>query len=357
MRSIVHYCYSLVHIISTWRGGGYFSLCCFSLPPLKLPSFKIKPRTTGSVSSAVSDLSSPLEGVVGQRSRSVSSLPPTLPEEVSSDAVFDSQSLTGNVHIKVSTLSSSSSSSGTVHGHLNDNGLTKTKSRSTSPGVSTEAGAGAGGDVKEISSQMHMLQVGNESCNSSSISSLNQSGSEVDSEDALGDEGDNESPNLPTSAQTTQKLTPINMNKLTLVNSPKECIIKSDVPYNLAAMEDVVMVSQQSGHVVAPPSATRTTATSSTSPNSLQIKPPSVSAPHPNNSSPLMSPHAPMTPPVLPPPVTTGVVKVVDDKRETVSEGSGAGGMRLGNWAELPRGKCVEVVVSWAPSPTNFTVS
>lgn len=126
-----------------------------------------------------------------------------------------------------------------------------------------------------------------------------------------------------------QETPAVDVSKLSLVESPKECI-KDGVPYVASPLPGVAV---QSGHLAAPPSAT-----SSPSPASLS---PST-GPH-SSASP-----APTTPPISPPPVSL---------KHTSSGGPEThitGGSY--KWEKLPSGKLVEVEVTWAPSPSNFTV-
>ena len=337
-----------------------------SQPSSGLPSrpLSVEPKPRPSVSSAV-EPNSPLGGgrVVEQRSKSVSSLPPPIPPQVScsslaSDTVFDEQALASvNKTVQQSDSNLGIASSTTGGANLFNNGLTVHKSRSTSPGgVNTGTllllSGGGGGDTHG-GAQVHTLTVGSrDSCEeSSSISSLNQSASEVESGDALGDEGgssgsSNESPNRPTTstaAQTARQSSPLlNMNRLTLVDSPKHCVMRHNAPYvPTIPVEGVVAVSQKPSHLASPPSAPRLASTSS-----HQAQSPSPQAPssphHPPRTLVSSPSNTPTTPPMSPPPVA--------------SEGGGAGGGASYKWAELSSGRCVEVEVTWASSPTNFTV-
>ena len=297
--------------------------------------------------------------MVEQRSKSVSSLPPPIPPQVScsslaSDTVFDEQALASvNKTVQQSDSNLGIASSTTGGANLFNNGLTVHKSRSTSPGgvnTGTLLLSGGGGGDTHGGAQVHTLTVGSrDSCEeSSSISSLNQSASEVESGDALGDEGgssgsSNESPNRPTTstaAQTARQSSPLlNMNRLTLVDSPKHCVMRHDAPY--VPTIPVEAVSQKPSHLASPPSAPRLASTSS-----HQAQSPSPQAPssphHPPRTLVSSPSNTPTTPPMSPPPVA--------------SEGGGAGGGASYKWTELPSGRCVEVEVTWTSSPINFTV-
>ena len=148
------------------------------------------------------------------------------------------------------------------------------------------------------------------------------------------------SPNLSSSSHTSKhhQLSPVDMKQLSLVDSPKECI-RDGVPY-VATPVPVVTATGQSGHLAPPPSATGTSTPSSASRSPSQVKSPSPSSLRPSPVSPV-----PMTPPMSPPPI-------VDRPTQTEY----GGGVETYKWAEFPSGKVVEVEVTWAPSPTNFSV-
>ena len=143
-----------------------------------------------------------------------------------------------------------------------------------------------------------------------------------------------ESPNLPSSARTgSSQQSPVaaDMTRLSLVDSPKVCT-KDGVPYVPSPVPERAPVVE-SGHLAVPPSAPRPS-------------PPSSSSLSPSDTK---SP-PPITPPMSPPPPSVPLTG-----GNTVTEPEG--GIGWGKWAELPKGKVVEVEVTWAPSPTNFTVS
>ena len=154
------------------------------------------------------------------------------------------------------------------------------------------------------------------------------------------DDGGKVSPNLPSAAHTgSNQQSPVaaDMTRLSLVDSPKVCI-KDGVPYAPSPVPGRAP-EVESGHLAAPPSAPRPSP-----PTSSSLSPPETKSPPPVSS-------APITPPVSPPPPPSDPLT----EGKTVTEPKGEVGW--GKWAELPRGKPVEVEVTWAPSPINFTVS
>ena len=186
--------------------------------------------------------------------------------------------------------------------------------------------------------QAHTLQVREESSgDTSSVSSLNQTASDLDSEDALCEPDNTNRHNSSAQKSAT--------DDLTKVFSPKVCI-RDGVHY----LESPQAADVVSGHLAAPPSATRSTS-SSLSSHSPSL-PPGTPAPLVSSNSPLSPSSAPVTPPMSPP-----LLSPSEEEEEGQLPARQGGGADVNEWAELPSGRTVEVEVTWAHSPTNFTVS
>ena len=208
---------------------------------------------------------------------------------------------------------------------------------SNTQGSAKHTGSSSDGQGKNDTVTLNNTQIQDDvvDISTTSISSLedNRDATEVTGGSCAEDVG-KMSPNLPSSARTgNSQQSPVaaDMTRLSLVDSPKVCI-KDGVPYVPSPVPERAPVVQ-SGHLAVPPSAPRPS-------------PPSSSSLSPSDSK---SP-PPITPPMSPPPPSVPLTG-----GNTVTEPEG--GVGWGKWAELPKGKVVEVEVTWAPSPTNFTVS
>lgn len=253
----------------------------------------------------------------GQRSQSVSSALSSLPlPSVESGSDLESDTVFGGGHSPVprassvgSTNTSNKYQNGFEAGH-------RSKSGSRSPAQSS-----VGKEYPPPAAPTFTLQTrdDNSSLNSSSISSLNESHNVTESDASV---------ESSSSSEIKQLLVPEVEEKLTLVHSPKECV-RGGEPY------------------IAPPPP-------EASGSSLAVPVSSSSSSTRGSSSPgLMSPVNPISPPMSPPPLST------DE-----SGGSGMKGRCQPQETELvPSSQRVElpamaeVIVTWSPSPTNFTVS
>jgi hypothetical protein len=175
---------------------------------------------------------------------------------------------------------------------------------------------------------MYTLQVKDDSFESSSISSVNEtSGSNTES-----DKSEQGSPQFQQPVTATVGR---GGGRMELVHSPKECI-RDGVPY-VASPEEADYAAVKSGNLPAPPS----------------VSSPSSSPPLITSSPPLSPSVIPTTPPMSPPPIP--LVPSADDNNGRTEHGDG-GVVVINQWAELPRGRAVEVEVTWSCSPTNFTL-
>ena len=249
------------------------------------------------------------------RSQSVSSVPVfvDVAAEAETDTIFvnKSQAWKQNNIVKEPATSSSSSSQNDLD--------SKTELRSPSHSNSG----------RENVVRIDTLQVKDDSCESSSVSSLNETGSNAESDDV--EQSSPEKVLQPPAVRGTGKLEP--------VHSPKECI-RDGVPY-VASPIAGDSPTLKSGHVAARPSDPSPPA-------------PIVSPNHPISPSSV----TPTTPPMSPPPIPLSAASADGDRSGREGQQGGDGGVAgINRWAELPCGKAVEVEVTWPASPTNFTVS
>lgn len=270
-----------------------------SADTLPLASVETKTRTASSVSSVIEE-----EGVMHDNIST-----PHHFENVSdagSDSIFEAQPSARKQHSRPEAPQSSNSSTCCSHDHSLTL-QTKNSFSKSNTGISSSA----------------LSQ--DDSDDTSSISSLetNHISKDDDATIKTMSTGGGVSP-----SSDDQETPAVDMSKLSLVESPKECI-KDGVPYVASPVPGGTV---QSSHLAAPPSATS-------------------SSPSPASLSPSTGPHsssAPTTPPVSPPPVP---LKHATSSGPETDIGGGSY-----KWEELPSGKAVEVEVTWAPSPSNFTV-
>ena len=296
------------HICCLWKEYISSCNCCSASGGVALPSHQQMGVARGSRSVSSPERRSD-RGGASQRSQSVSSVPLVLPQvnianETEGDTVFVSRSLA----LEKKDLASSGSSSD--HRSATDQIQSRNGMRSNDRSDPARMNGG----------QINTLQAKDDSCDSSSISSLNVS------DNFESDDVEKESPHVKEPEKAGEP-----------VHSPKECI-RDGVPYVATPQ----VGAGKSGHLAAPSSASSLSRTShSHSPSPAPLVPP-----HP----PISPSATPMTPPMSPPPAGS--------TDSDSSEAERLGGVVASNeWAELPIGKAVEVEVTWSSSPTNFTVS
>ncbi|CAI8001522.1 Tudor domain-containing protein 7 [Geodia barretti] len=266
-------------------------------------------RASSSVSSA-EQLTDRRHGVAAAhpRSHSVSSVPVfgNVSTETVSDAVF-----VGTQSQAPSITETFSNGTSTHHPQNNPDSKKTTESKT--------------GGKPCTGVQMYTLQVKDDSFESSSISTLNETSGSSNTESDRSEQG---------SPQFQQPVTvPVGRGgggKMELVHSPKECI-RDGVPY-VASPEEADSAAVKSGHLVPSPSS---------------------SAPLITSSPPFSPSVIPTTPPMSPPPIS--LAPSADDNSGRTEHGDG-GVVVINHWAELPRGRPVEVEITWSCSPTNFTL-
>ena len=271
---------------------------------------------------------------MGQRSKTGLSLPSTpreiltleIASEAGSDTVFG-----GHLPVDKQQLMSRASS-------------TANSSTRSSPfhALALQARTSYESPSRSDTVSVNSAQIRDENIETLSISSLEDTSRDATEFKASVSDDGKVSPGRPSSAHAkiNQHSPTIDMTRLSLVDSPKECI-KDGVPYVASPVPGMTV---QSCHLAAPSSATRTSP-----PSSASLSPSYTKSPSPGPSPAVSSP--PITPPMSPPP---DPISKCTQTTPSV-HGSWVEGERC-KWEELPSGKLVEVEVTWAPSPSNFTV-
>ena len=326
--------------------------CPASLPPVEEDSLP-QPPVVILTMSAPSSESSPSGGIKkeGRGEGSERIFPHTPREaltydgssEAGSDTVFENQ-LPGGTQQPASRGSSSASSS--THGGFNQTPALQPQSSIGSPGSNiTEALSGV-----QINEESFESSGSSNQAEYSSISSLEDNQlSNVAQITVEASSNDVSVGSLPSSAQTKPQQ-----------HSPQ--LAKKDPWPVLSPIKDRVLneaspvqsASVQPGHLALPPLQSAASSSSSTS-----LCPSQAESLYPKLLSPI-SPNplsAPTTPQMSPPPVPTTPQMSPPPVLLAGSVLSGAEVEGAVRWEELTSGKLVKVEVTWAASPSVFTVS